>query len=145
MWVRHSNVTWTTDNTRHMMHDRVSATFKYDVAWPTISCFWTTDNIRHTWSTLVSATLKYDAIVLITKSYWQSDHQSNSGLTNWSIVALSDFDPFLWIANYELLRWLVEMPSCDICHYRMRNVSAVDSVILQISHCDVTMHHCKLS
>jgi len=30
------------------------------------------------------------------------------------------------MTNCELLRWLVEMPSRDVHHYRMMNVSAVD-------------------
>jgi len=41
------------------------------------------------------------------------------------------------MTNYELLRGLVERLSRDIHHYRMLNVSAVDRVILQISHANI--------
>ena len=35
------------------------------------------------------------------------------------------------MTNCELLRWLVEMPSRDVHHYRMMNVSAVDHDLFQ--------------
>ena len=45
------------------------------------------------------------------------------------------------MTNYELLRWLVETLSCDIHHYWMLNMSAVDRAILQISHGHVTVRY----
>ena len=51
------------------------------------------------------------------------------------------------LTNCELLRWLVKVPSRDICHYRMLNMSVDDVLYLQcrtvrMSHGHVT---CKLA